>query len=492
MRLNIKSMRFLTLCLFVLVAGFALGQVFSTSTTASPSQDEDVTFPVRGDGSSIFADVAAAVGPGVVFIKTERAVTTESRGDSPFQFFREFMPDTPRRQRRDQGGGSGFVFDNEGRILTNYHVVRDAEEITVVMASGSESKEYPAEVVGVDPATDIAIIKIDPPADMKIVPLGDSERVRVGDWVMAIGTPFGQLQGTVTAGIVSAKGRSDLNIVGGQETIYQNYIQTDASINFGNSGGPLVNTRGEAIGINTAINPSGQGIGFAIPINMARQIMEQLIQSGRVAYGYLGIQLQQLDATLAAGRGMDIDQGILVLRVLPEAPAAKAGLEQGDVIVRFDGEEVRDDDKFRLMVGNTPVGTSVPVEIVRGGDRKKLSVTIGERPTDNPLASAEPEKEGTWLGLSVDDADKREIRRQFNLDRGQTGVVVLGVDPGSPADEAGIQEGDVITEVYAREVGSLKDYMSISESLKDREKPIAFLVRRGRSTSYVPVIPKKR
>jgi len=455
---------------------------------------QDGVLPVRADGSSIFADVAERVGPAVVFIRTERSAARGDRGDrgeSPFEFFREFFPEPERRDRfHGNGGGSGFVFDSEGRILTNYHVIRDAERITVVMGNGDE-KELEAQVVGYDPHTDIAIIQVDPPKNLATVPLGDSDKMRVGDWVMAIGTPFGQLQGTVTVGIVSAKGRTDLNIVGGTPT-YQDYIQTDASINFGNSGGPLVNMQGQAIGINTAINPSGQGIGFAIPINMAKNIMEQLIAKGRVRYGFIGIRLQEMDQTLAQARGVDIDHGILVDYVYPGSPADEAGLRTGDVIVRYNGKDVRDDRAFRLMVGNTAVGKEVPVVVVRGGKEVSVDVEIGERPDGEIVASTEEPRGDTWLGLRVDDATKGEYRRRYSVEKDQEGVVVLEVADGSPADEAGIREGDVITEVYSHEVGGLEDYVAISKKLKDRKEPIAFLVVRGRTSTYVPVMPEKR
>jgi S1-C subfamily serine protease len=313
--------------------------------------------------------------------------------------------------------------------------------------------------------------------------------MRVGDWVMAIGTPFGQLQGTVTVGIVSAKGRNDLNIVGGDAT-YQNYIQTDASINFGNSGGPLVNMKGEAIGINTAINPSGQGIGFAIPINMAKAIMSELIARGRVRYGYLGIQLQELDKNLAQGMGLNIDRGIVVQGVQPNTPASKAGFQTGDVIVRFDGEDVRDEGKFRLKVASTPVGKAVPVVVVREGKEEKVTVTLGERPDEDVVASVPAPDSDAWLGLHVEDAQSAQARRQYRLERGEEGVVVMAVDEGSPAEEAEIREGDVITEVYSHEVRTIDDYVTISKRLKERKDPIAFLVKRGRSTTFVTVIPE--
>jgi Do/DeqQ family serine protease len=389
------------------------------------------------------------------------------------------------------GGGSGFIFDDEGRVLTNYHVIRDAEKITVVMESGDSEEEFDARVVGFDRHTDIAVIQIDAKRGLPKVSLGDSDAMRVGDWVMAIGTPFGQLQGTVTVGIVSAKGRNDLNIVGGDAT-YQNYLQTDASINFGNSGGPLVNMKGEAIGINTAINPSGQGIGFAIPINMAKSIMGELIARGRVRYGYLGIQLQELDRTLAQGMGLTLEHGILVQQVQPDTPAARAGFKRGDVIVRFNGEQVMDDGKFRLMVASTPVGKTVPVTVMRDGAEQRLDVTLAERPDEDVVASAPAREGGEWLGIRVEDAKNSEARRQFGLDRGQAGVVVTEVEEGSPAEDAGIREGDVITEVYSHEVNGLDEYVAMSKKLKERKDPIAFLVKRGRITTYVPVIPEKK
>ncbi len=475
---------------------FVLGSLLAATAVAGASAQADKSATVRADGTSIFADVAEKVLPAVVFIKTERTMTAADRGegDMPFEFFRDFFPDDGnnrgQRNRRVPGGGSGFVFDDEGHILTNYHVVRDAEKITVVLEKGDEEEEHQARVVGTDRHTDIAVLQLtDAPKNLPKVALGNSDAMRVGDWVMAIGTPFGQLQGTVTVGIVSAKGRSDLNIVGGEAT-YQNYIQTDASINFGNSGGPLVNLKGEAIGINTAINPSGQGIGFAIPINMAKAIMGELIARGKVRYGYLGVQLQELDKDLAQGMGLNIDKGIVVQGVQPDTPASKAGFQTGDVIVRFDGEDVRDDTKFRLKVAETPIGKTVPVVVVRDGKEQKVSVTVGERPEEDVVASVPEQESDAWLGLHVEDTSSNQVIRQYRLDRGEEGVVVTGIDEGSPADEAQLREGDVITEVYSHEVRNIDDYVAITKKLKDRKDPIAFLVKRGRSTSFVTVIPE--
>jgi len=479
----------------VLAAGFLLGQVVAVDSNALASAEADDTagsaLPIRSDGSSILADVAEAVGPGVVFIRTERKFEqgNQERQETPWDFFREYFDQEDGRGRRyhGDGGGSGFVFDREGRIFTNHHVIRDADRIWVSV----NGEEVEAEIVGADPLSDIAIIQIEPPEKMTVVELGNSDGMRVGDWVMAIGTPFGTLQGSVTAGIVSAVGRNDLRIMGGQ-AIYQNYIQTDASINFGNSGGPLVNLKGEAIGINTAINPSGQGIGFAIPINMAKNIMGQLIEKGQVAYGYMGIGLQGLDRELAEGRGLDIDHGILVTQVLPKTPAGRAGLEQGDVIVAFGSDDVLEENQFRMDVANTRPGTKVPMKVYRGGKTLDMSIEIGERPEQVVVAQENSGEESVWLGLHVDEATKREYRRRYSVERGQTGVIVLDVEAGSPAGEAGIREGDIITEVYTQEVDGLEDYVSVAEKLKDRKAAIAFLVKRGRSTQYVTVNPDER
>jgi serine protease Do len=369
-------------------------------------------------------------------------------------------------------------------------VIREADRITVVVGQSPNEEEFDAEVVGYDVHTDIAVIQIEADMELPVVPLGDSDEMEVGDWVMAIGTPFGELAGTVTVGVVSAKGRNDLRIMG-QADGYQDYIQTDASINFGNSGGPLVNLRGEAIGVNTAINPSGQGIGFAIPINMARNVSAQLIEKGRVQYGFMGIRLQELNREIAQGRGLDIERGILVTEVLPDTPAERAGLMQGDVIVEFDDIPVRDSERFRLMVGNTDVGKEVPLKVVRNGKSKNVSITLAEREPPEEVVASAPRTSESWLGLQVDDVRSVEARERFGLSGGQDGVVVIDVEKGSPSDEAGIREGDVITEVYSQRVDNLKEYVEISRKLKDRKEPIAFLVKRRGVSTYVPVIPEK-
>jgi len=469
----------------IFLAGFLASLVLTGQTNSTPgrsaSAEPSRVAPPSGQGYPNFADVADLVRPAVVYIKTERSVTSPETGENfgPFNFFREMFPDD--HPQIPFGGGSGFIIDKDGRIITNYHVIKDAEKITVVLGYSPDDEEYEATVVGYDDFTDIAIIRIDAKKDLPVVELGDSDAMRVGDWVMAVGTPFGQLSGTVTVGVVSAKGRSGLQIMGGNQQGFQDFIQTDASINFGNSGGPLVNLDGEAIGINTAINPSGQGIGFAIPVNMVKNITRQIVQKGRVQYGFIGIRLQELDKNLAQGLNLGVDSGILVVEVLPGTPADKAGLQKNDVIVEFDKNPVRDEGRFRLMVANTDVGKSVPLALVREGKRKQLSITLTERPREEVVAEA-PQTGQRWLGLEV----------QAPEDSGEKGVVVVDVASPSPAWTAGVRQGDVITEIYSQRVETVRDYVEIAERLKDRKEPIAFLVKRGQTSRYFPVIPDKK
>ncbi len=480
------SMRLFLVASTLFLGGFLATMIVSAETASAPQTgSSDVNQSVSDEVAGIhstFTRVAAKVRPAVVYIKTQRDVTqpgTDERMGPWSLFFPE--GEEPRQVR---GGGSGFIIDEEGRILSNHHVIRDTDRITVVLGESPDEQEYDATIVGQDVHSDIAVIKIDADGELPVVALGDSDQMLVGDWVMAIGTPFGELAGTVTVGVVSAKGRNDLRIWGG-EADYQNYIQTDASINFGNSGGPLVNMRGEAIGINTAINATGQGIGFAIPINMAKNISAQIISKGRVQYGFLGIQLQDLNRETAQGLGLDIEKGILVSKVLEGTPAAKAGLQEGDVIIGFDNRPVTDSHRFRLTVGNTGVGKRVPVKIVRNGKTEDVTVTLTERePPEAMVASG-------WLGIQLDDARSAEARERFGLARGQSGVVVVDVQQGSPAAEAGIVVGDVITDVFSQKVENIKEYVEISERLRDRKETITFLIKRRGMSTFVPVDPGK-
>jgi serine protease Do len=445
---------------------------------------------------SPFADVAVRTLPAVVTIEVKRAAKDSGVPQFNFEgpygdFFKRFFPDNPHQQQTPHGdvkipsSGSGFIIDRQGHILTNNHVVKDATDITVTL---SDHRKLKATVVGADPSTDVAVIKVNDGNDLPLVPLGDSDEVRIGDWAIAIGNALGELDGTLTVGVVSAKGRTDLSIVGGAPA-YQNFIQTDASINFGNSGGPLLNIRGEAIGINTAINPSGQGIGFAIPINLAKHISEQLIAKGKVVRGYLGIMPQDLSPELAEGLGMRDAKGVLVGSVSTGAPAEKAGLHVKDVITQFDGQRVSDVQKFRLLVADTPAHKTVPVVVLRDGRAKTLSVTLEERPDEQTLAKSQ-ETPAEKLGLSVESVSG-DFAKSHGV-RERQGVVVTDVTEGSPADDGGLQPGDVIQEVNNAPVKDITEYNAAIQKAKTAHpsKPIVFLVRRGGATQFIAVDPE--
>lgn len=473
----------------LLVAGLLVGVVITTSLdwSARSEAGERFLLPQEHSGAlpSLFVDVVEGIAPGVVRVDTKRTVDL-----SPFHFegpfghlFRDMFPDMPRERYRVPTYGSGFFLTGDGYIMTNNHVVQNAERVEVKTAEG---KVYRAEVVGRDPSTDVAVIRIDADELPRPVKLGDSDDIRVGDWVLAFGNPFGQLEGSVTAGVVSAKGRSNLSIQGGGP-VYQDFIQTDASINFGNSGGPLVNLNGEVIGVNTAINPSGQGIGFAIPINVAKRIAEQLIDTGKVVRGYIGIFPQELTPELAEGKGLEGQTGILVGQVVEGSPAEDAGLKVGDVIVEYDGVPVSEVNKFRWMVADTPVGNKVPLRVLRDGREKKIDFVVVERP-DAELAAAEPMEELRWLGIEVADVRSAEAER-YGIDPGEKGVVIVGIDAASPAEDAGLRPGDIVVEVAGEAIESLRDYEKAQEQLEDREKAIVFLVKRGGYTTFVAVKP---
>ncbi len=447
--------------------------------------------PVKGRlEPSPFVEVAEKVMPAVVSIDTKKTVNSDSpfEMDEPFgRLFRDLLPDFRRREYNVPGYASGFIFDSEGYVVTNNHVVQDAEEITVRLL---DETEYEATVIGADPNTDIAILKIENDGDLPFVELGDSEGIRIGDWAIAIGNPFGRLEGTVTVGVISAKGRSALSIVGGTPAL-QDFIPTDASINFGNSGGPLVNIDGEAIGMNTAINPLGQGIGFAIPINMVKHVASEIIEHGKVSWGYLGILPQEIGKDMAEALGVETKSGILVGSVVEDSPAYEAGMETGDIILEFDGRAVRGDvDQFRLMVANAGMGKDVGVVVVRDGDRKNLKVRLGERPTEIARAGA-PRPSQEWLGLRVDDVTGSQGRK-FVPSGVETGVVITGVEEGSPAEDAGLRAGDMIEEVNGEDIDSLSDFRKVKDQFEDRDdKPVLFLAGREGTTRYVAVKPGK-
>src|SRR5206468_6260572 len=356
----------------VIGLGLSAGLELKRSPTSESAALAATTAP---EGDSPFVGVVERTLPAVVFVDVKKKVGGANDPDDPQEeLFRRFFGQEMRHPRTMPSSGSGFIIDREGHILTNNHVVQNASDITVTL---NDKRSFKAKVIGTDPETDVAVIKINGD-DLPVLQLGDSDQMRVGDWAIAIGNPLGQLRGSVTVGIVSATGRSNLNIFGGTPD-FQDFIQTDASINFGNSGGPLCNIRGEAIGINTAINPSGQGIGFAIPINLARHVADQLMAHGEVQRAWLGVNLAELTPEIAEGFGLKEDHGVVISNVLPGQPADKAGLRRNDVIVEYDGQPVADLQKFRLKVADTAVGRKVPVVVLRDGRKVTVYVTLGQR-----------------------------------------------------------------------------------------------------------------
>ncbi len=441
------------------------------------------TYTVVGFPQS-FADLVAKVKPAVVNISTISTVKIPGspfrhffgpdEGGGPFgDFFHRFFGDVPDQELKQQSLGSGFIIDKDGYIITNNHVVDGADDIKVKLADG---REYKAKVIGRDQKTDLALIKISSLfKDLPYLPLGDSDKMRVGDWVLAIGNPFG-LEETVTQGIISATGR----VIGSGP--YDNFLQTDAPINPGNSGGPLINLSGEVIGINSAIIQSGQGIGFAIPSNMAKKITPQLKEKGKVSRGWIGLSVQSVTPEIAQALGLKEAKGVLVSEVVPGGPADAAGIKRGDVIVSFDGKDIKKVADLPLLVAETPAGKSVDVKIMRDSKELSLTVKVSEMPSGKIPAAGQLSPEG--LGVTVEGITP-QIMGELRL-RDRSGVVVVNVQPGSLADDAGMQVGDVIKEVNRIPVKDLNDYNSaMNKSV--RNKPVLFLVKRGAQTFYVTI-----
>ncbi len=442
--------------------------------------------------SNIFVEIAKKQNPAVVNVKAKsetahrnfrvpRPGPGQNRSPDSFRdFYDRFFGERPN-QRPKRGMGSGFVIDKEGHILTNYHVIEGAGEIVVILDDNGTEKEYTATLVGSDPKTDIALIKINRESgdnkDFPFLRLGSSENLEVGEWVVAIGNPFG-LSHTVTVGVVSALGRS----IGAGP--YDEFIQTDASINPGNSGGPLINIEGEVIGINTAIisgNTGGNvGIGFAIPINIAKGILKDLRERGTVTRGWLGVMIQKITPDLAKSFGLSQSEGALVGDVIPDGPAAKGGVKRGDVIVMFDGQQVKDMEDLPKIVAATRPNSVVDVEVIRDGSRMTLSVSIEllEDSQETVVAKADP------LGLQVQDITE-ELAQSLKLESVE-GVLVSDVTAGNAAAEAGIRRGDVISEMNRSIVKDMRDYQNLMASVQ-KGSSVLFLVKRGGSTIYIAV-----
>ena len=471
-------------------AGKTMAVVICALLLLSLTQPVQSAFAAYGpQGPPSFADLAEQVKHAVVNISTTQVMKDNPMSpfmtpNSPFreffgdEFFKRFFGDAPRGEMKTHALGSGVVIDDNGLILTNNHVVEKADEIKIKLEN---EKEFDAKVVGRDPKTDLALIKVENAKDFpKPAKLGNSDSIRVGDWVMAVGNPFG-LGHTVTAGIISAKGR----IIGAGP--YDDFLQTDAAINPGNSGGPLFDMSGEVVGINTAIVAQGQGIGFAIPINVAKDLMPQL-KSGKVIRGWLGIMIQDVTPELAKSFSLKENKGALVADVMADSPAEKAGVKQGDIITHVNGKVVDDSHTLSKQVASTPPNTKLTLKIIRDGKTQDIDVTIGTMPDDGAEA-APAKKESAW-GLTVQNITP-EIAKQFGWDANEKGVVITGIEPGSSAADAKIRPGDLIKEVNRQKIQNLRDYKQAVDKAK-KDESLLLLVKRGENTFYVALKPSKK
>ncbi|RIK66517.1 hypothetical protein DCC62_25165 [candidate division KSB1 bacterium] len=452
----------------------------AANASEAASNEDDLSGDVAdlAATSKAYVSVAKRVMPTVVSITSEKVV----RVRNPLtEFFHEdwWRKRRPREFRQD-GLGSGVIISPEGYILTNNHVIRESDAIAVLI----DKKNYKATVVGADPKTDLAVIKIDA-KNLPVARLGNSDALEVGELVMAVGSPFSiHLAHSVTAGIVSGKGR---NQVGVGEVDYEDFIQTDAAINPGNSGGALVNLRGELVGINTAIVSGGWGggnvgIGFAIPINLARQIMTQLIETGKVVRGWLGVNISSVDQEIAQEMNLPSTDGALVREVIPSSPAFKAGVRDGDFIVAIDGTPMRDQNHLMNFIAGFRPGTAVQVKLIRDGRERTVTVKLGERPEDPNEELTSTETRSTELGLAVADLSEN-LANEFDIQE-ESGVVVVEVESGSQADEEGIRPGDVIKEVDRKPVKSAAEYRRVLDQAKDR-KVILLRIARGDANFFV-------
>jgi serine protease Do len=458
----------------------------SWSTSSSGGETGDLPPPDLGvdpdrgveteAGHSRFARLAKRAAPGVVNVHTSKTVVRRLPGVRfPDLFGGPFGGEHPAPQQefRVPSLGTGFIISSDGFIVTNNHVVDGVDTIDVIFSDGSQA---PAQIVGQDPKTDVALIRVTGRTDLHALPLGDSDAILPGDWVLAIGNPFG-LERTVTMGIVSAKGRD----IG--QGPYDDYIQTDAAINPGNSGGPLLDVAGRVVGINTAVSQGANTIGFAVPINLAKEIVPQLQAHGHVIRGFLGVTAQPLTSELAAAFGMESSDGALVAHVTPGGPAEEAGIRRGDVIVGYRGEPVQKLLDLRRAVSRTPVGERVEVEVIRDGAHQTFEVQITEADTPASAARVARRSGPEAFGLRVEDPSPA-LRRRLGL-RPRGGVTIVAVEPGGPAAEAGLQPGDVLLELGREPILSAAD---LRKRLSGSSPRALFLVLRDRLTVYIPVI----
>jgi len=480
MKIMIRKKRFAPLAfsqLFLMAALFTITSVYSIPATHAA--------PAKGLGNvewvpASFTELAEKYSPAVVNIRSEKngkqrmEVDPHFRGgpfdkNDPFRdFFEKFFGGRPNQGFKQRSLGSGFIIDHDGYIVTNNHVVEGADKIKVIL---KDEREFDAEVKGRDPNTDLALIKIKSDGNLPIIQFGNSDNVKVGQWVMAIGNPFG-LEHTVTVGIISAKGR----VIGSGP--YDDFIQTDASINPGNSGGPLINMAGKVVGINTAIIAGGQGIGFAIPVNMAKGIIEQLQTKGEVTRGWLGIGIQDLTKELKDYYGVKEDAGVLVTKVFPGDPAEKAGLRDKDVILEVNGKKVDSSRELSRMIAESPVGEKTQLLVLRDGAEKKFAIELGKRPEAMTVAHSPEVQKKNPLGIAVSDLTP-EIIQQFRL-QAEKGVMVVGVEPDSKGEEAGVLPGDLIKEINHSEVTDVDQYLKEMGKYQEGETISLYILRSNR------------
>lgn len=428
--------------------------------------------------------------PSVVNISTTSVTKSQSRSygspfgereDDPFDdFFEKFFGESPDREFKRKGLGSGFIFSEDGYIVTNNHVVERTNDIKVILQNGDS---YPAKIIGTDPKSDLALLKIEPKTKLPAVKFGNSDRLEIGDWVLAIGNPFG-LGHTVTSGIISAKGRS-LGLGS-----YDDFVQTDAAINPGNSGGPLFNFQGEVIGVNTAIIAGGQGIGFAIPVNMAKNIVSQLRNEGKVVRGWIGVYVQPVTPEIAESLKLQDDDGALVADVTEGGPADKAGIKRGDIIIELNGNKIDEMPELPKMVASKSPGTKAKVTVLRDGKEKVLNVKLGELPEERAQLSSQNKKDDLEqsLGLVVQEITP-QIKNKLRLEY-SNGVVITDIRANSVASEGGLMRGDVVLEINKKQISNLDDYRRTIDGAKEGQN-LLFLVKRGPNTIYVALKPEE-
>lgn len=437
-----------------------------------------------------FVELAKKLKPTVVNIRTakvikQRPFQQRPRMQSPFDnffedFFGQFNGQMPQqRPRREQSLGTGFIISSDGYILTNNHVVNGADEVMVKLSDGREIK---GEIKGSDEKLDLALIKVSDKEAFLSADLGNSDSLDVGEWVMAIGNPFGLSQ-TVTAGIVSAKGR----VIGNGP--YDDFIQTDASINPGNSGGPLFNADGKVIGINTAIIAGGQGIGFAIPINMAKSIISQLRDTGKVTRGYLGIRFQALTPDLARSFGLESEKGALIASVEKDTPAEKAGLKAGDVILEYDGKPINEGNELPRLVAVTPIDKKVPVVVFREGKKQEFSVVVAKLKSEDSSTTLSGTPESEKLGITIQELTS-ELASRLNIKDNKGGLVITDVKSGSPAEEAGVVSGSILIEINGQRPDSVEKYGAVIAKAKKGDIIRLLLKRPDGSVHYVALKPE--